>query len=107
MYGTVLPSRPRPLIHRSVLVFHVEEEDSSDEVDVDDVDSLVLLVPVILLAVSFLGPGDEELRRLPLDEIIMDDGRSKVMLMRSCVAVAAGAPPRFIMIKTLLEMNGR
>ena len=66
------------------------------------------MVPLLLLAVSFLGPDDEEeLRRLPLDEIIMD-GRSKVM--RSCVAVAvgvAGAPPRFIMIKTLLEMNGR
>jgi hypothetical protein len=75
-------SRPRPLIHRSVLVFHVEEEDTkNDEVDVDDVNSL-LLVPALLLAVSFLGPGDEEeLRRLPLDEIIMD-GRSKVMLMR-------------------------
>ena len=61
---------------------------------------------MLLLAVSFLGPDDEEeLRRLPLDEIIMD-GRSKVM--RSCVAAAAaGAPPRFIMIKTLLEPNGR
>ncbi len=67
---------------------------------------------MLLLAVSFLGPDDEEeLRRLPLDEIIMD-GRSKVM--RSCVAVAvgvAGAPPRFIIIfiiiETLLEPNGR
>jgi hypothetical protein len=75
-------SRPRPLIHHSVLVFHVEEEDSNDEVDVDDVDSLLLVVPVLLLTVSFLGPDDEdELRRMPLDEIIMD-GRSKVMLMR-------------------------
>ena len=69
--------------HRSVLFFHVEEEDSNDEVNVDDVDSLVLLVPVLLLAVSFLGPDDEEELRLrrPLDEIIID-GRSKVMLMR-------------------------
>ena len=41
----------------------MEEEDSNDEVDVDDVDSL-LLVPALLLAVSFLGPDDEEeLRR--------------------------------------------
>ena len=66
------------------------------------------MVPLLLLAVSFLGPDDEEeLRRLPLDEIIMD-GRSKVM--RSCVAAAAaGAPPRFIIIfiiiETLLERN--
>ncbi len=66
------------------------------------------MVPLLLLAVSFLGPDDEEeLRRLPLDEIIMD-GRSKVM--RSCVAAAAaGAPPRFIIIfiiiETLLEPN--
>ena len=76
-------SRPRPLIHRSVLVFHVEEEDTkNDEVDVDDVNSL-LLVPALLLAVSFLGPGDEEELRLrrPLDEIIID-GRSKVKVMR-------------------------
>ena len=58
-HGSTLPSH-----HRSVLFFHVEEEDSNDEVDVDDVDSLVLLVPVLLLAVSFLGPDDEdELRR--------------------------------------------
>jgi hypothetical protein len=76
-HGSTLPSH-----HRSVLFFHVEEEDSDDEVDVDDVDSWLLVVPVLLLAVSFLGPDDEEeLRRLPLDEIIMD-GRSKVMLMR-------------------------
>jgi hypothetical protein len=69
--------------HRSVLFFHVEEEDSNDEVNVDDVDSLVLLVPVLLLAVSFLGPDDEEELRLrrPLDEIIID-GRSKVKVMR-------------------------
>ena len=78
-------------------------EDSDD----DDVDSWLLVVPLLLLAVSFLGPDDEEeLRRLPLDEIIMD-GRSKVM--RSCVAAAAGAPPRFIIIfiiiETLLEPN--
>jgi hypothetical protein len=61
----------------------VEEEDSNDEVNVDDVDSLVLLVPVLLLAVSFLGPDDEEELRLrrPLDEIIID-GRSKVKVMR-------------------------
>ena len=65
---------------------------------------------MLLLAVSFLGPDDEEeLRRLPLDEIIVD-GRSRVKVMRSCVAVAAGAPPRFIIfiiIETLLEPNGR
>ncbi len=61
----------------------MEEEDSNDEVNVDDVDSLVLLVPVLLLAVSFLGPDDEEELRLrrPLDEIIID-GRSKVKVMR-------------------------
>ena len=76
-------SRPRPLIHRSVLVFHVEEEDSNDEVNVDDVDSLVLLVPALLLAVSFLGPDDEkELRRLPLDEIIIDGRSEEVKVMR-------------------------
>ena len=61
----------------------MEEEDSKNEVNVDDVDSLVLLVPVLLLAVSFLGPDDEEELRLrrPLDEIIID-GRSKVKVMR-------------------------
>ena len=43
----------------------------------------LLLVPVLLLAVSFLGPDDEEELRLrrPLDEIIID-GRSKVKVMR-------------------------
>ena len=42
----------------------------------------LLLVPALLLAVSFLGPDDEEeLRRLPLDEIIVD-GRSRVKVMR-------------------------
>ena len=61
----------------------MEEEDSKNEVNVDDVDSLVLLVPVLLLAVSSLGPDDEEELRLrrPLDEIIID-GRSKVKVMR-------------------------
>ena len=69
--------------HRSVLFFHVEEEDSDDEVDVDDVDSWLLVVPVLLLAVSFLGPDDEEeLRRLPLDEIIMDGRSEEVKVMR-------------------------
>ena len=79
---------------------------------------MLLVVPVpllLLLAVSFLGPDDEDELRLrrPVDEIIID-GRSKVKVMRRCVAaavvvVAAGAPPRFIIfiIKALLELNGR
>ena len=65
-HGSTLPSH-----HRSVLFFHVEEEDSDDEVDVDDVDSWLLVVPVLLLAVSFLGPDDEDELRRPLDEIII------------------------------------
>jgi hypothetical protein len=45
----------------------------------------LLLVPALLLAVSFLGPDDEE---------------------EAVAAGVAGAPPRFI-IETLLEPNGR
>ena len=49
-HGSTLPSR-----HRSVLFFHVEEEDSNDEVDVDDVDSLLFAIGAGAAACCFLS----------------------------------------------------